>query len=109
MLPSLKEGWGIVVGEAGGHRVPTVAYASAGGTRESIAHDRSGLLVDDQDDFVAAIRDLLRDPVARERLGNGAYEMSHEFAWRHSQDSFARVLTEVLAGRRVCLEDPDAL
>ncbi len=37
LLPSLKEGWGLVIGEAGAHRVPTVAYASAGGTRESIA------------------------------------------------------------------------
>ncbi|WP_036509338.1 glycosyltransferase family 4 protein [Nocardioides sp. URHA0020] len=107
-LPSLKEGWGIVIGEAGGHRVPAVAYSSAGGTRESIAHDRSGILVDDQDGFAAAVRDLLSDAAARERLGDGAYDMSHEFAWRHSQDSFARVLTEVLAGRRVCLEDPDA-
>ena len=25
-LPSLKEGWGLVVGEAGMHRTPTVAY-----------------------------------------------------------------------------------
>ena len=29
-LPSLKEGWGLVVGEAGMHRTPTVAYRSAG-------------------------------------------------------------------------------
>ena len=27
VLPSLKEGWGLVIGEAGTHRVPTVAYA----------------------------------------------------------------------------------
>ena len=46
-LPSLKEGWGLVVGEAGMHRTPTVAYRSAGGTRESIAHERSGVLVED--------------------------------------------------------------
>jgi len=40
-LPSLKEGWGLVIGEAGMHATPTVAYRSAGGTRESIAHGRS--------------------------------------------------------------------
>ena len=48
LLPSLKEGWGLVIGEAGTHRVPTVAYASAGGTRESISDQRSGLLVADR-------------------------------------------------------------
>ena len=60
-LPSLKEGWGLVVGEAGMHRTPTVAYRSAGGTRESIVDGRSGLLVDDQQDFVRSIRTLLAD------------------------------------------------
>ena len=47
VLPSLKEGWGLVVGEAGMHATPTVAYRSAGGTRESVADGMSGLLVDD--------------------------------------------------------------
>ena len=41
-LPSLKEGWGLVVGEAGMHGTPTVAYRSAGGTRESIEDGRLG-------------------------------------------------------------------
>ena len=53
-LPSLKEGWGLVVGEAAMHGTPTVAYRAAGGTRESIAHARSGLLVDDFDEFTEA-------------------------------------------------------
>src|SRR4051812_35298155 len=35
-LPSLKEGWGLVVGEAGMHGTPTIAYREAGGTRESV-------------------------------------------------------------------------
>ena len=45
-LPSLKEGWGLVVGEAAMHGTPTVAYRSAGGTQESIDDQVSGLLVD---------------------------------------------------------------
>jgi glycosyltransferase involved in cell wall biosynthesis len=59
-LPSLKEGWGLVVGEAGMHHTPTVAYRSAGGTRESITHGRSGLLVDTQREFTEALGDLVR-------------------------------------------------
>ncbi len=107
LLPSLKEGWGLVIGEAGTHRVPTVAYASAGGTCESVLHERSGLLVADQGEFTDAVRELLRDGDRRRQLGNGAYDRSREFTWEHSQDSFARVLTEVLAGRRVCVVDPE--
>ena len=107
VLPSLKEGWGLVIGEAGSHRVPTVAYSSAGGTRESIEHDRTGLLVDDQRELTSAVRDLIGDAERRQRLGDGAFDMSRAFAWEHSQASFASVLTEVLAGRRVSVEDPE--
>ena len=42
-LPSLKEGWGLVVGEAAAHRVPTLAYRSAGGTTESVSDGITGL------------------------------------------------------------------
>ncbi len=60
-LPSLKEGWGLVIGEAGRHRTPTVAYRSAGGTRESIADGRSGLLVDDPAQLTRVLGELLRN------------------------------------------------
>ena len=107
-LPSLKEGWGLVVGEAGMHRTPTVAYRSAGGTRESIAHDVSGLLVDEPRDFVDALRDLLTDAALRARLGEGSLEVSHRFTWEHAQESFAHVVAAVLRGERVDAQDPDA-
>lgn len=107
VLPSLKEGWGIVIGEAGSHGVPTVAYASAGGTRESIGDGTSGLLVDTPEELTEAVRRLVADDAERRRLGKGAREMSHTFSWAHSQESFAHVLADVLAGRRVAVEDPD--
>jgi glycosyltransferase involved in cell wall biosynthesis len=106
-LPSLKEGWGLVVGEAGMHRTPAVAYRSAGGTRESIAHGTSGLLVDEQHEFVDALGLLLRDDALRGRLGDGAHTMSHRFTWGHAQESFAHVLAAVLRGERVDAQDPD--
>lgn len=106
LLPSLKEGWGLVVGEAGSHGVPTVAYASAGGTRESIADGRTGLLVEDSNELLAAVRLLLDDPSELRRLGDNAREFSHRFAWGHSQRSFAAVVAAAAAGRRVDAEDP---
>ncbi len=107
LLPSLKEGWGLVVGEAGAHRVPTIAYSTAGGTCESVEHEHSGLLVDDPEAFTRAVHELISDGVRRRRLGDGAFEMSRSFAWEHSQASFGSVLNEVLAGRRVSVVDPE--
>lgn len=92
LLPSLKEGWGLVVGEAGSHGVPTVAYAAAGGTRESVHHGTSGILVDDEDGFTAAVARLLEDGELLERLGQGAREVSHQFTWESSKESFTEVI-----------------
>ena len=103
----MKEGWGLVIGEAGMHHTPAVAYASAGGTRESIAGGRSGLLVHDQAEFVDAVGTLLDDDTLRTRLGSGAREMSHQFTWEHAQESFAHVVATVLRGERVDAQDPD--
>ena len=100
-LPSLKEGWGLVVGEAALAGTPTVAYASAGGTRESVQDGESGLLVDDQPGFVAALRSLLVDDVLRARLAAGARTHGGQFTWEQTRSGFADVVSEVLAGQRV--------
>ncbi|MEO6606405.1 MAG: glycosyltransferase family 4 protein [Aeromicrobium sp.] len=91
-LPSLKEGWGIVVGEAGTHSTPTVAYSSAGGTTESIDHKDSGVLVDDPQEFTAAIRTLIEDAEWRNFLGQGARTKADTFTWASSQAEFARIV-----------------
>jgi glycosyltransferase involved in cell wall biosynthesis len=104
-LPSLKEGWGLVVGEAGMHGTPTVAYREAGGTQESVVDGVSGVLVDDQDGFAAALRALIGDAAERARLGRGARVTSHAFTWEHAQESFAQVVLAALAGRRVDAAD----
>ena len=107
LLPSLKEGWGLVVGEAGMHGAPTVAYRSAGGTLESVAAGVSGLLVDTREELTAAVRRLLEDEVLRARLGDGARAMSHAYTWEHAQESFALVVDAALAGRLVDSQDPE--
>ncbi|QMW67819.1 glycosyltransferase family 4 protein [Mumia sp. ZJ1417] len=94
LLPSLKEGWGLVVGEAGSHSTPTVAYRSAGGTQESVDDGESGVLVDDQAEFVAAARHLMIDDALRERLGKGALDKSRAFTWGQTREGFASVLAK---------------
>jgi glycosyltransferase involved in cell wall biosynthesis len=106
VLPSLKEGWGLVVGEAGMHSTPTVAYVSAGGTLESVAAGVSGLLVDSPGELTDAIRSLLLDEQLRTSLGDGALAMSHAYTWGHAQESFALIVDAALSGRRIESQDP---
>jgi glycosyltransferase involved in cell wall biosynthesis len=100
-LPSLKEGWGLVVGEAALAGTPTVAYASAGGTRESVVDGTSGLLVDDQPAFVEALRRILTDDELRHRLAEGALAHGGRYTWDQTRAGFADVVRRVLAGERV--------
>ncbi|MEV5003076.1 glycosyltransferase family 4 protein [Nocardioides sp. LML1-1-1.1] len=99
LLPSLKEGWGLVIGEAGMHSTPAIAYRSAGGTRESIDDGVSGVLVDDKVGFTAALMDLLGDERQRRELGKEALSMSYAYSWDRAQAAFAAVVGEA-AGRR---------
>lgn len=105
-LPSLKEGWGLVVGEAGMHGTPTVAYLSAGGTQESIEHGESGLLAHDKTELCAQLADILGDEQLRARLADGARDVSHRFTWERAQHSFGTVVSEVLARHHLDAQDP---
>lgn len=108
-LPSLKEGWGLVIGEAGMHATPTVAYRSAGGTQESVEDGDSGLLVDDQDAFTDALRAVLTDDALRGRLGEGARRVSRTYTWEAAQQAFALVLLAAVEGRHVESQDPEVV
>ena len=102
-LPSLKEGWGLVVMEAASAGVPAVAYRSAGGVTESIVDGETGVLVDGGvSEFTSALDALLRDNEGRRAMGERARMRSQQFTWEQSVDQFERVLEEALAeGSRV--------
>ena len=96
-LPSLKEGWGLVVMEAASRGVPTIAYADAGGVAESVVDDVTGVLVDGEEpEFVAALDALLTDDSRRAAMGERARERSAQFSWDASALSFEQVLASAM-------------
>ena len=98
LCPSVKEGWGLVVTEAGAHRVPTVGYRSAGGLRESIVDGRTGVLVDDLDQMTEAVDRLLADGPARAAMGEAAARHAAAYSWPASVRGFAGVLSAAVRG-----------
>lgn len=92
LMPSRKEGWGLAVVEAAQHSVPTIGYRSAGGLNDSIDDGETGVLVDDQEELLAAARRLIGDPVERERLGAGARQLVHGLSWAETGQRFEEVL-----------------
>lgn len=98
--PSLKEGWGLVVVEAGQHEVPTVGYRAAGGIAESIVDGRTGLLADDPGHFTELLGSLLADHEHRSRLGAAAAKHAATFTWDAAVLAWELTLLEV-TGRRL--------
>jgi len=97
-VPSLKEGWGLVVVEAGVHATPAVGFRSSGGLTDSVRHGETGILVDNEEEFTSALRDLLNDRDLRERLGQQACTYATQFEWRQTVDGWERLLNDVVSG-----------
>ena len=100
VLPSVKEGWGLSIVEAGRAGTPSLAYASAGGVTESILDGVTGALAQDEDDLVVQLERLLGNDVLRREMGNKARERSSEFTWEVAAD---RVRDALLADHRTLL------
>jgi glycosyltransferase involved in cell wall biosynthesis len=105
-LPSVMEGWGLAVVEAAAEGTPSVAFR-VGGLRESIQDGRTGVLADDYDGFVLALRELLRSKSRRETLGAAARERAREFGWDATATAFIAALDEARRPATVTIPDAD--
>lgn len=93
LTPSLKEGWGLTIVEAGAVGTPTVAFRGAGGVEESLVDGETGLLADNLDDFVAKVRLLLTDDAYRSTMGAAARAHAARFTWPAAGEKFAALVT----------------
>ncbi|GAB2937949.1 glycosyltransferase family 4 protein [Micromonospora polyrhachis] len=96
LTPSLKEGWGLTIVEAGAVGTPTVAFRDAGGVTESVVDGETGLLAHDEADFTARVEELLADSDHRRAMGTAARKHAAQFTWTASGERFAEVVAAVL-------------
>ena len=101
LTPSLKEGWGLTIVEAGAAGTPTVAFREAGGVAEAVVDGRTGLLADDIDDYLAKVRALLHDDEMRQEMGAQARRHAANFTWPVAGERFATLLETADSPRRV--------
>ncbi|UUI67397.1 glycosyltransferase family 4 protein [Aeromicrobium duanguangcaii] len=94
-MPSIKEGWGLTILEAGYHAVPTVAFRYAGGTQESVQDGHTGLLVDTDEEFIDGLRHLLLKTDERAKLGAAAREFALRFDWQRTGNELTDLVEQV--------------
>lgn len=98
-MPSMKEGWGLTIIEAGTHRTPAVAFRDAGGTQESIQHHETGMLAEDTQGFFDAIYRLVTDDDFREKLGDNARAFALTFDWQRSGQQLHELIVDVVVDK----------
>jgi glycosyltransferase involved in cell wall biosynthesis len=106
VLPSVKEGWGLAIIEAAAHGVPSIAFRDASGTTESIVDGTTGLLVEDEADFVVRIGELLADTARRQSMGAKAKTFSEQFTWQATTDG-VEALLRVTTGTAAVASPPE--
>lgn len=97
VLPSLWEGWGVVLMEAMSFSIPIVV-SRAGATTELVADGENGLIVPPGDTaaLADAIRKLVGDPGLRKRLGrNGKMRFRQSPTWEQVGQRFGQALSQL--------------
>lgn len=94
ILPSIEEGFGLVVVEGQLCKKPVIG-ANSGGIPETIEHEKTGLLFPPRDylSLASAIERILADENFASRLGEAGYQSAKA---RFSQETFLRKYLEVL-------------
>lgn len=98
VLPSTREGFGMVLAEANCCFKPVVTYAS-GGTVEVVEDGYNGFLIesDNQDDLTEKLILLLEDKQLQKKLGlNGRRKVEEEFNWEKIVDSYTEILETLI-------------
>jgi glycosyltransferase involved in cell wall biosynthesis len=100
LQPSIKEGWGLTIVEAGARGTPSVAFRSAGGVVDAMADGETGMLVEDEFEFFRATRELLLDAQRRASMGCAAASYARRFTWAMTGEAFAQVVAGHLPAAR---------
>jgi D-inositol-3-phosphate glycosyltransferase len=98
MVPSHSESFGLVAVEAQACGTPVVA-ASVGGLRTAVRDGVSGVLVDSRDpaSYARAVRELIWNPAALDRLSLGARQHASRFGWGATVDRLMQLYSAAMS------------
>ncbi len=96
LLPSVKEGWGMVVTEAAACGTPAIV-SNVTGLKDSVVANKTGLILSKNPkppELALAITRLITNQILRKKLSREAIFWSKKFSWEKSFKSFYEKLTQ---------------
>jgi glycosyltransferase involved in cell wall biosynthesis len=79
--------------------IPVLAM-NAGGVRDIVEHEKTGLLANSDQEFGVELRRVLEDIPLRTRLGLNGRRYAEGRTWPHAFESLERNYLEALTGKR---------
>ena len=99
VLPSVKEGWGMVVTEAGACGTPSIV-SNVTGLKDSVKKNRTGLILSPHPtaaELARSMKKIALNAQLRRRLSRGAIEWTDQLDWERTYRGFALALKAALA------------
>ena len=96
LVPSTREGWGLVVTESNAMGTPVVAY-NVNGLRDSVVEGKNGMFAkgNNAKSLAESALDILRDPQMLRNLSSNALEYSKEFSWDKTANYLHQLIQSV--------------
>jgi len=92
ILPSVKEGWGMVVTEAAACGTPSIV-SNVTGLRDAVEQDKTGIILSQNpspEEIARALVDIIRDKDKRMNLGKNARQYAQTLSWEKSYQEFKK-------------------
>ncbi len=96
LLPSVKEGWGMVVTEAGACGTPSIV-SNVTGLQDSVIHDKTGIILSSNpnpEEMSSAMMQIIEKRKLRDQLSAEAKKFSSQFSWEKSYKTFYKYLMD---------------
>jgi glycosyltransferase involved in cell wall biosynthesis len=106
LVPSVKEGWGLVVTEANAMGTPAIAY-NVSGLRDSVTNGETGLLTAENtpQSLANSAISLLKDKELLSKFSINALNFSRTFSWENTADMFEKVILNIVQRKSMTITD----
>jgi len=96
LVPSIREGWGLIITEAAAVGTPSVVYNSSG-LIDAVDYGKTGYITNenDSDELYKTIESALNDCETYKKKLNSAYVFSNKFNWQLTGKAFTKLIQDL--------------